>query len=122
MSWCTLLLVQRVRGDRLGLSCSRVLRCACVLFVLLFCGHDGLKSLGSCVEVLCFSEAGSPFSVPCRFSCSLLFRRHAVDRSVNDSRGSSPFRLLSPQQKFFNSISFLSSHSLADRFLQQDQG
>ena len=52
------------------------------------------------------SKAGSPFRIPYRFSCSLLFRRQAVGRPVDDSRDSSSFFLLSSHQKFFHSVSF----------------
>ena len=117
-----LLLAELVCGECLGLSCSHILHCACIRFFLLICGHDGFKSLGACVEFACFSEAGSPFRIPCRLSCSLLFRRQAVDRLVPVSRGSSPFLPPQPSPEVFHSVSFLSSHRFADRFLQQDQG
>ena len=45
-------------------------------------------------EFFCIPKACSPFRIPCRFSCSLLFRRQAVDRPVNGSCGSSSFGLL----------------------------
>ena len=111
-----------MRGDRLGLSSSRILCCKRVLLVLLFRGNDGLKGLDSCVSSSASPKQARPSAsqtvsrAPCCFGAKLLIVLQMILVAP------APFRFLSPRQEFFDSVSFLSSHCLADRFPQLDQG